>query len=418
MALIDTKKLLESGFVDALSAIGGTLRDQVESGQIYDELRSAKSSIVYEGGEFHDLGNLVSHLAVSLWELDPDAVDDSKINYASDYADAAKTILGILSNPDIVYAGDTAGIRKESRYFMDAEGTTAGVRTIGSSGLHLFFPRLRSVAFVEEYENAIKGALDVMPENDGRSAFLKQYVQTMYELAFVRMVGKEVSGLVNSDGNKDKESIDYEALKKYWDRPAYPAIPDLSDYTYFEANVAPFLEAMFGERNASDATIAGWEEELKSWLDDVIKQQAREAVSADNVTAQNFVTKGGEGSKVTIADTRRRAVDGVRMDVVAELPAVREYIKKRDEGRTEEEETYFYLIEKGQADLPLGSVYATMDASLDTIEDSSGDFGSMMPRRRHGMSIRHLRNGTPSRMPAATCTSPPSTRLRLPPPFR
>ena len=32
------------------------------------------------------------------------------------------------------------------------------------------------------------------------------------------------------------------------------------------------------------------------------------------------------------------------------------------------------LVEEGAADLPLGSVQATRDASMDAIEDSTGDF--------------------------------------------
>ena len=360
MALIDINALLDSGFVEALSTVGDTLKSQIESGLFYDELRSVKGSIVYEGDCFFDLGNLLSQLGVSLWELEPDAVDNQAIDYSSAYTDAAQTLLGILSNPDIVYAGNTSGIGKETRFQMGAEAKGNALR---SSGLHLYIPPAYNDMGVKEYDAEIMDAVDVMPEGP-RSEFLKNYVRTMYEFNFVRMAGQAVTKMVNDV--YDKDTIDYDALVEFWSRPIYPNAPELRNYNYYTYHYLPLVEAM----GVDEGTI-------EAWLDGVVQQQAREAVSAKNVTAISFVTKNGMGSKVTIANTLRRAVDDVRLDVVAELPAAVDYIRKHDEALDEDDEyaeTYSYLIEDGKANLPLGSISASMDASMDTIDDSSGDF--------------------------------------------
>ena len=357
MALIDMNALLGSGFVDALSTIGATLRSQVEAGRFYDELRSVKGSIVYEGGTFFDLGNLVSQLGVSLWELEPDAVDSQGIDYSSAYTDAARTLLGILSNPEIVYAKGTSGISRESRFFMDAE---AQGNTLRPGGLHLYFPPSIYDMGVKEYDAEIKNAVAAMPEGP-RAEFLKSYVQTMYEYNLVRIAGRAVTKMVNN-GYK-RESITYDTLVEFWKKPTYPDNPELWRSNYYDIYYTPLVGAM----GTDEGTI-------KAWLDGIVQQQAREAVSADDVTAISFVTRGGTGSKVTIENTRRRAVDSVRLDVVAELPAVHKYIQQHDEGLTEDDRTYSFLIENGQTNLPIGSIGASMDASMDTIDGSSGDF--------------------------------------------
>ena len=358
MALINVKELLKRGFVEALTTIGTTLKNQIESGQFYDELRAVKGSIAYEGDYYFDLGNLVSQLGVSLWELEPDAVDNQTIDYSSNYTTAARTLLGILSNPEIVYAGSTSGISKDCRFQMDAE---ARENTLKSSGLHLYFPPAYYDMGVKEYDEEIKNAVAVMPAGD-RADFLKSYVQTMYEYNFLRLAGQAVSKMVN-DGY-DKDAVDYDALVEFWKRPTFPNAPSLQDYNYYTNHYLPLVKAMDVDEGA-----------IKAWLDGVVQQQGKEAVSADNVTAISFVTRNGMGSKVTIANTRRRAVDGVRLDVVAELPAVNKYIEEHDDGLTDDDdETYAYLIEEGKAGLPLGSISASMDASLDTMGDSSGDF--------------------------------------------
>ena len=373
MALIDTKKLFDAGFVGALSTIGEAMKSQVESGLFYDELRSVKSSIKYEGDQFYDLGNLVSHLGVSFWELDPDAVADSAIDYTNDaYTEAAKTVLDILSNPDIVYAGDTAGMHKGSNFFMGADGKM-GSGMIESSGLHLYFPLTNYDMAVPNYDDEIQDVIAFMPEDD-RVAFLENYVQTLYEYYLIQMSGRAVTGMVNAcdeDGKKlyDRNAIDYDALVQYWNLPLYPGAEGLELYTYYRFRVVPLYKAMDADGDAGAAEAA-----TAKWLDGVVKQQALEAVSTDNVTAQSFVTKNGVGSKIQIANTRRRSVENVRMDVVAELPAVRNYIVEHDKDIDDPDYALYALIEKGVADLPLGSVKAAMDASSETIEDSTGDF--------------------------------------------
>ena len=415
MALINTKALLQSGFVDALNVMGATMKSQVESGKFYDELRSAKSSIVYSNTNFYDLGNLVSLLGVSLWELDPGAVNNSAVDYSSDYTATAQKLLGILSDPEIVYAGNTAGVSRQSRFFMGAEDAH---NTLESSGLHLYFPLGSNEQGIIEYDDAIKAALEVMPQ-DGRADFLRGYVHTLYEYNFVRLAGRTVTNMVNSD--KDWTPIDYDKVQEYWKQPIYPNLADLlPNYTHYNFRAKPLFEAMDGDKYNGNYEEA--EAEVRTWLDGVVRQQALEAVSADNVTAISFVTRDGVGSKVQIANTRRRAVDGVRMDVVAELPAVRAYIEKHDAGVEDPDEMLASLIEDGLADLPLGTVRATMDASIDSIEDSTGDFmrdcvnfastGSTMPPRRPGTSTRCRENGTPSKMRTASCTSLTTTMAR------
>ena len=366
MASINTKALLESDFVQALSAIGDALKTQVESGRFYDELRSAKSSIKYADNEFYDLGNLVSHLGVSLWELDPDAVTNSAIDYSNDaYTAAAKTVLGILANPDIVYARNTAGINKESRFFMNADGSLAG-NTLESSGLHLYFPLSSYELAIKDYDAAIEEAIALMPKDDRRT-FLKKYVQTMYEYNLIRYTGRSVTNMINS-GFK-REDIDYSKLVEYWHLPEYPGVKGLEQYNAYNFRVKDLYRAMDPDGDASRT-----EASVKTWLDRVVKLQAREAVSADNVSALSFVTRNGTGSKVQIDNTRRRAVDNVRCDVMAELPAARAYIEEHDKKIDDPDYSFYYMVETGEANLPLGSVNATMDASLDSIDDSTGNF--------------------------------------------
>lgn len=358
MALIDTKALLQSDFLDALATIATTLKTEMGNGQFYDEIRSLLGSIEYDDTQLFDLGNLVAHLGVSLWELDAkDVVDSTTVVKTNAYTAAAKAVLDVLSDHRVIYAGSTSGMYKESQFFMNAAGETTG-GTLRSSGMQLYFPTYGNLMMIIEYDDeAISPTVAMMPD-DGRAKFLASYVDMLYDFNFIVESSKAVTELVNS--GVPREEIDYDRVKAYWQTPYVPDMPEYASHTHWNNYMDPVFTKIGGNAEVGEAR-------FKPWLDAVIKQQATEAISPENVSAQKLVTKAGEGRKVQITNTRRRVVNNVKMNVVAELPFARQYI-------AEHMEDLDYLLYSGEADLPLGSIYATADAGSEAPEEDTGDF--------------------------------------------
>lgn len=356
MALIDTKALLRSGFVGALNTISQTMTDQAENALFYDELRSVKGSIKYKNCSFYDLGNLVSLLGTALWEIDADSVSDTYLSTANAYTEAARTVLGVLNDPEIIYARNTSSMKKAARFFTDAEGnTTSG--TFEPSGLQLYFPLNIYKKDVIDYDEEVTAAIELMPR-DGRAEFLQSYVKAMYDYNLIQLTGSSVSTMVAS--GYESTSIGYDKLKEFWMLPDYPDIPEALDLCEWSKTVEELFAAM-GNGDAQKG-----ENDARNWLDKVVRQQAAEAVSAENVTAQSVLMNGGTGSKVAISNTRRRAVESVCTSVTAELPAVQNYIQAHSE--------QLGYLRGDNTQIKLDTVNGTPDFDMESIGESTGDF--------------------------------------------
>lgn len=116
----------------------------------------------------------------------------------------------------------------------------------------------------------------------------------------VYYAGTAVSEMVSS--GMDKDSIDYAAVKQHWEDTAV------------DDTVQHYIDAVGGEAEAS-------------WLEGLINQMKIEAVQQENVTAQLVETSEGTGSKITLGEVRKQAIESVEMNVIAELPAAKAFVE-------------------------------------------------------------------------------------------
>lgn len=368
-ALIDTRKLLESGFLDDLNELVGLLsraahESDSSTGEIliYDELRSGRGALQYGQTFYRDLGNLVSQLAVSFYELTADdVVDDAELDMASEYQGVARRIGAVLANKDIIYAGatDTMPTSKRALYWSADETVERGA--LSSSGLHIFCPGPKSHSdLLNDYGPQMERAIDVLAE-DGRIAdksldFLRAYRDVMYDYAIVANTAHTVRNMINIEG-MGRDDITFETFKKYLLTPGLEELPYFNDWN--NVIVALLKRVWFIEGEEVDA-YPDLPPATQDWLDRLVRQHAAEAISKDDITSANIVQQTGIGRRVRIQNTRQRLVQSVNANVLAELPAAEAFFAK------EENQGYlgYFTDGDGSLQLDLGTIEGSLDMFL------------------------------------------------------
>lgn len=326
LAVVDLKKLMESNFIDSLSDMSRLLKEQNMQGLFYDELSSANDSLRYGNSmNYFDLGNLASLLSVVKLEITMDELDKDTIKTDNSYADSAITerICGILQDQNIVYARGNDGIKSIDKIYRSADGELV-MGDLFTSGLYIFFTTpdiMDKSGYLFCYYEELCKVMEMLPDkDDGRYAFLKGYIDVLADYALTGAAGKAVNWLVNDD-NIDRNDIDYARVRDYWTEGDESKESSLWNWN---------IKYLF------DMRLDGESEEAKACLDLIIKQQAQEAISIENVTARKTKTKDGTGYKVVIGDTRNRAISNVDRDMTMEFSALERYLVDNFESETQE----------------------------------------------------------------------------------
>ena len=369
MAVINTKALMESNFLDDLIRMNDLMYSQLYDIMHYDELSSSLNSIHYgTNGYFVDLGNLAALLCVNLKEFDEDHIPSGGIdNEVNDYFDTAIDLMNILDNEEIIYNCSTQGIHTSADLlFRDRSGHlrfTTEDSPLRSSGMYIYFAAVNEYRETENYYGEMRDTLSVMPGSDART-FLADYLKTALLYSLMLKTGNSVTEMVNQD--YEKEEISYDTVKQYWkyNKPEYEEYGlDLSQWSIY---VQQMINRVLDRDPYSEETEPA---EFIAWMELLIRQMADEAIAKKNI--ELFVVDHGyeEGYRVRINDTRKRVIDHVGYNLIAELPVLEQWL---------DDNNIRWLFLNGSTDMSIGYVSGSevfdMDLDSTTVEDFMTDY--------------------------------------------
>lgn len=321
LAVVDMKKLMESELIDTLSEMTALMKQQAADCAFYDEFNSALDSIRYgQYMNYFDLGNFAATLSVVNMELEADDLDKEKLETDNVYskADIANRINRILTNPDIIYAKGTGGIIAREKLFRNASGEPE-IGSLHTSGMYVFFTtpdapdqRDNLLSYFEELSSVI----EKMPENDARRLLLTDYRDVLADYALITYSGKAVNWLIKEE-NVDRKTIDYEKVRYNWTEGREDVETAATEWNWS-------IKTVFKMRKDGESA------EAKAWLDEIAKQQAKEALSIENISAKKVKTKDGIGYKVKIGGAKARSIGSIERSVGLEFSKLTETINNMD----------------------------------------------------------------------------------------
>ena len=326
LAVIDMNRLLNSAFVPSLNEMNEIMQSQVAAGNedgdllFYDEIGSVEKSISYMGNRdtYRDFGNLNGQICLASKEYTSANVD----NIFNEYKAASQKIAGVLKDDLTIYARSTKGIVKDAQMTMDQNGNIQ-FEDLRTSGMHIFFPILKDTKDTRRYFDLVKELVDSGKiRNSDCGTFLRNYPYTTLYYALLVETGKAVSALI--DQGISKQDIDYGKVAEYWNATKVPILdkwgqPSGEETTIWEQTTGQLITRLAGGDGAS----------AEHWLDTVIKQQAGDAVSLNNVSAKKVIGKDKDGCRIRISETDKRIIESVDTQIVAEIPAAVNDIKER-----------------------------------------------------------------------------------------
>lgn len=355
LAIIDTRKFLKSDFVSALSTMTNKLdkqltekSDTLDLFAYYDELYSGENAIEYGmTSTFRDLGNLASLLGVSSYETTLEDVERDADNIRNTYSITSDWFDEILSDKKMMYARGTSGITSEDIQMIRKQ---SGIKyeNLKTSGMYIFFPSAQGVLDAKQYVETMNNVFPLMDENDESTKVLKKYFQVVIKYNIMIRTGGAVSRLIEPDPSSEqeplpKEDVTYDKVLEYWKEPI------AGDDTYSLWNSA--IKFLFDN-------LDGGEEGARTWLTELVKQQAAEAVDHNKVTAEKIQAKTGDKYQVTINETGRRVIDSVSQYVTAELPVLDDFKNRITDFK---EKTF---IESMMINLGTIEAYSDLDVDL------------------------------------------------------
>lgn len=314
LAVVNTGRLMEAGFAEAISGLSDVLRTQIntkdENGEYlyYDELDSAKRSIQYAKPDtyYKDLGNLAGQLAVTNKEISLKNLDENgSYNKLNDYADVSSAILSMLNDPQIIYSRYTNNLVIGPEIQIDADRNLI-YRNLAPSGMHIYYPAINDSDYIPEYLDAVSGALGFIKNEEAKNA-LSNYSKFIAQQALAVEIGFNVGFMLDAKEIPPSE-VNYDSVKAYLDERYYEGTP-----TLWEERILPLIEYYSSE------------EEAVPWLNTVIGQQVNDHIQKDNISVRSNSEKSS--FKVYIDNTGKRAVENVKAKVIAELPKAKEYIE-------------------------------------------------------------------------------------------
>ena len=329
LAVIDLKKLMDSGFPENLLALDRELEKQARAFQIYDEMRSVERSIHYVSMEFIDLGNFTSALGVSVLEATGESDENA-------YTELSKAFRRIFDDKSIIYAKGTSGIVSREDFFLDENGE-AVYGTCGTSGMYLYMPNVQSLSDPSSYTDAVKKYYRTLPRTDIRRKFFEQHTAAVLKFALVSHTGNAVGRLIEK--GTPKSQIDYDQIREFW-RYDMEGARDGEDCPWNSVIV-----------NIADRM--GGESVMKNWLEPVIRKQAAHALDKDGITAYTVKEPEETRPRIYIDGVKKQVFDSVDIDVYASLAVAEEYIRKKG---------WEDLFDSGQ---PLGFHIGTVNGVLD-----------------------------------------------------
>lgn len=342
LAVFDPEKLLEGGFVSALSQINDIFSKEIEDGKIYDELLAVRNSIRYGDKGYFDFGNFISQLPVSQYEREGEEETNA-------YAEAAKTLCRLMNDPKAMYAKGTSGIKTGDFVYMNENGelkySDRELMPVGTSGIYSFFFDPKAYTDVEySYSKAMWDAFKQIPDGAVKQV-LDSYVQNQLKLALEMGVARLVRKALDEkkeDGTPlfTKDTLDYESLRAHWKQPTVYDFDDEEEYESYWWDADWYLDILdlanlywnriqnIPRDNEDDPLIAELDEKVEGLLKDIVNDQfIPDAVLADQIDLYTVTHENGTGYQIRFHDTKKRVIAGVSAKIYAEIPAAEEYME-------------------------------------------------------------------------------------------
>ena len=349
LALIDTDLLTakETGFVDALMELNRIMMDQLFAAQVYDELTAISRSITYGDNAYYvDFGNLVSQLCVAAKEFDGADPGEGKDLEVNDYYDVAEKIMTVLNDKEIIYNCCTEGIHTNDdimyREFRDGGQIKFATEDfpLTSSGIYIFMEPVDTIHF-REYQyygrniayTLKKEALRPDVDTDALKV-INAYLDTIRAYALLIQTGKTIAQMMENIEGLKKEDIDLEAVIDYWHIPvAKDEKYSYSNWDFYERemfrDVYGILNETSKEEVVSDEALIN-DPKLRSWMEQLIAKMTEEAIDRNCVELYETASKSGKGYRVAMHDVKKRVVDKVGYELLAEFPILEKYIEDND----------------------------------------------------------------------------------------
>ncbi len=374
LALVNTKALVNSGIVSDLITMNNILCSELENLKFYDELASELNSIHYGNNLYYvDLGNLVSQICVAVKEFDetyvPVGGKDLEVNA---YYDVALRILKILQNETIIYNCCTKGIHTTGDFmYRDVDGdvifsdpSTIPGSGLESSGTYIYFTAVNYYRDTKEYITEITSVIEKLPDGELK-AFLGEYLKTMNRWSILVKTGQTITQMLNDeDLDYKKEDLDYETVEGRWKYNPLAGDEsgiDFSQWNYYMREMVKSVSETFANYS-----------EYHSWMDKMVKQMTEEAIVKKNISLYEAETVEGKGYQVRFSDIKKRVIENVSYNLVAEIPILRDYLI------AEKMEWMFDGQNSKSGELPIGSVAGSeefdMDLDKTTVETFIEDY--------------------------------------------
>ena len=318
LGIFDVNKLVTPDFINALTSLDDTFALELRAESYYDEFRAYKNAIVYAYDSYHDLGNLLTYLAFEYDDLDYQDFKDGNPNISSSYTDLAMYILNSIYDKNIVYARSTRGIHSQNTYYFDTYGEASydelrydelqyGEQP--TSGLYTWFDLTEDPNDIfptyHMYMNELIQQMKGKDPNDPRVNYFENHLRTAEYYAIATYTGRAVTDMITNEG-VDPVDINYEMVHDYW---------NTHNDKITLAKLDELLSSLFES--------VGGEAEVRGWLEGLVNQMRSEAIQEDKAEAEAI----DGGYIITLNDVRKQAVDNVRMNVYAELPALKDFLE-------------------------------------------------------------------------------------------
>ena len=327
LAVINTDLLMENDFGGMLKEWNDIFFQELsgitDSGEFlyYDELLASLRCIQYGDNQYYDFGNFLSMMGMAYHELDEDDIKRDSIDLKNRYTEIALKLLN--AEEEAVYARSTDGMKKDGQYHLLPDGSIVYDNML-STGLYIFFPdKVFDYSSNSAYISQIQTLTDTLPQDHPGRNFLNGYLDTILYTYLVYEAGNAVSALSDHlPEGKKKEEISYADVMYFWkfglSGPEPGDDPEEGKFLApYRQRVKEYLEFLNSHGHA----------DIETWLKKLVRQLSEESVSKDNIEVTRIVRPDGMSYEIAVNNTRKRVLDSIRVNVLAELPAAKAYVE-------------------------------------------------------------------------------------------
>ena len=242
------------------------------------------------------------------------ADEEAGIEPDAELVDFYQRYRGVLGDEDIIYARDTKTVETDPQIHLDASGKVV-YEPLSTGGLSIVLgtPYSLGTTIYPSYIDEMTAVIESLPADDPRRAFLSAHLNTCCAYQVVLFTGYYTTTIINGGALTKETATGLNALQD--NTPD----KDWGTYSAWYQKFLPYVEHLGG----LDA--------VRPWTDGIVRQQATEAATASNTTMKKVRQPGNggkmlEGRQLTIADTRKRVIEGANETLILHLPVRKAFV--------------------------------------------------------------------------------------------